>query len=573
MSSITPETTPLLLITNAGLAAASVAKPEGPYIHIVGFQIGSGYGYTPTPNQTAIQGNLLYSSTPSSYQSIGNNTLDILCEIPPQAGPFQFGEVALFIGDANDEYSASSPLFAIAVFATPQTKFSSLGTNVISSYNLNCLLKLEQSTAVFQINTTCGPPDVYNVYAWSDVYPPQISANPSIPTYLVQELSVWSDSTLLQNDQDQWTVGTTYYQYVNAGNDQPGFTVANASTSWIQIASNLMHPSDLTIGNRSMLVRTPDGFFRSVSTIVTAGSNYQLNLNVSNDGTYNNSPLPDAPEIGSTVTLYRADLAPGRLYYSQILDAPAPPSIATPGTPGLAYGGTGTYMPGGGAIEAFGLLQSPSTGAGRQLTSADDLDNPALPSGLYYMFGSNGGRPANIPATYDFIVWNHNLGDNSSSNGSDVTQLAFPMNTGGGDVNGINGLPVYWRQGHNTTGGGVANAWTTWEPFLISNKQGGSLALTVTPDFSNLNLAAGTTITPAAGQSGMVVALFSTDGNPGQTQTLTVNGNVVGTAVKTGSAGYGRHPELTASFSAGQTIQGSNTAGGTVSYYLYYYNT
>jgi hypothetical protein len=554
--------TPLLEITNAGLAAASVATPTGPYIHITQFEIGSAYGYTPLNTDTGINGNLLYTGTPTSYEYIGNNTLNIICEIPVDAGPWQFGEVALFL--------PGGVMFAKGVFSEPQTKYSSLGTNVVSSYTFNCLLKLQQSVAVFQIDTINGPPAVVDIYQWSDVYPPGISANPDVPLYVVRELSPANDATLLENASDSfWTVGTTYNQVNNQA------VVQASSTTWVEFSQSIATSVITSSANRQWLLETPDGFFRSVNNVAVSGSNYRFNLNCSNDGTYNNTPLLNAPSNGSLCRLYSSTQIGFNIYYSQILNPPTipQPPLATVGTPGLAYGDQGLYMPTPGVIQAFGMLQSPSDNTGRLLTSADDLDNVGLASGMYYMFGTTTGRPANIPADYDFIIWNHNIGANSSSNGSDVTQLAFPMNTGGGDSNGINGLPVYWRQGHNTTGGGSANAWTTWEPFMISNKQGNSSGITVTPDFSHQNLAVGSTITPQAGQSGMVVALFSTDGNPGQVQQLIVNGNVVGTATKSGSAGYGRRPELTASFSAGQSIQATSGSGGTVSFFLYYYNS
>jgi hypothetical protein len=479
MSSVSPETTPLLLVTNAGLAAASVAKPEGPYIHIVGFQIGSGYGYTPTANQTAIQGNLLYSATPTSYQSIGNNTLDILCEIPPTAGPFQFGEVALFLGDANDEYSASSPLFAIAVFDTPQTKFSSLGTNVISSYALNCLLKLQQSTAVFQINTT-EQVAVYNIFQWSDVYPPEVSANPNVPIYLVKELDEYGDSTILQNSTlTEWSVGSSYSRY-NSGlsgiTAQGGYLVANSSTSWVEVASSHLHTQDLTSVNRRYLVQTPDGFFRSVSSVVVSGSNYRFNLNVTNDGTYNNSPLINAPEIGSTIIIYRDDQRGGSIYYEQIIDPPSIP-LASPGTPGLAYGGTGTYMPGGGAIQAYGILQSPSTNTGRELTGGDNLNSTNWASGLYICYGGV-GYPANMPVNIDGHIWMHAenpLAYTQGGNANSITQIFYPSGGGGGDSVGNNGYPPYWRE-WNATVSNSQGGWSNWFPFSIVGKIGnGSL--------------------------------------------------------------------------------------------------
>lgn len=308
--------TPLFLITDAGLAAASIATPTGPYIHITSFEIGSGFGYTPQTTDTGLNGVLLFSGVPTSYEMIGNNTLNIICEIPPNAGPFNFGEVALFLD--------GGVMFAKAVFDTPQTKFSSLGTNVVSSYTLNCLLKLQQSTAIFQIDTINAPPAVVDIFQWSDVFPPGVSANPDVPLYLVRELNTRGDSSLLQNTSDaDWSLTTSYFTYSPKSTNGSTFAVQNSSTSWIEVLASQCHPSDLTQPNRQFVIQTADGFFRSVNNIVTSGANYRFNLNVTNDGTYNNSPLLTAPPVSSGVRFYRADQVGGSIYYSQIVDPPA----------------------------------------------------------------------------------------------------------------------------------------------------------------------------------------------------------------------------------------------------------
>lgn len=437
------DATPLMLITNAGLAVASTAGPNGgPYINITSFQIGSGYGYTPTTSQTAIQGNLLYTGAPTTYQNIGNNTVNIICEIPPDAGPWDFGEVALFLEDGT--------MFSIAVFDTPQTKFSALGTNVVTSYTLNCLLKLQQSTAVFQISTATSPPSVVDIYQWSDVYPPGVSANPDVPLYNVRELNEYGDSSILENTNDSyWTLGSTSYNKYQGNNGSPKFAVANSSTTWVEFPSSKFFTTDLTTVNRRFVILTASGFYRSVLSVVTSGSNYRFNLNTSNDGTYNNSPLPTAPAVSSLCEIFRDDQAGGTIYYNQIINPPSIP-IASVGTPGLAYGGTGTYMPGGGQIQAYGLLQSPSTGTGRVFTNGDNLNN-FYASGLYYTQSGSYGYPANMPIGWDCQIWIHN-----TTNGN-TTQIAFPMSTGGGN-------PPYWRQGYNSGGN-----WTAWQPFWVNN--------------------------------------------------------------------------------------------------------
>jgi len=297
--------TPTFQITNAGLQAASIASPTGPWISITGFQIGSGYGYTPLPTDPGLSGSLLFSGTPTSYQNIGSGTLDILCEIPPNAGPFQFGEIALML--------PGNVMFAKAVFPVAQTKFSALGSNVVSSYELHCLLTLAQGTAIFQI-TTAVPTTLLQVFSWSDIYPPRLSADPTVPLVQVMELSEYGDATLLSNaSNSKWSIeGSTYQRYDNQGGG-PSFSVANASSTWIEILAASLNPLDLTnINSNRFVIETPDNYFRSVSTVVPSGSSYRFTLN--------GTPLQTVPAVGSSVVIYRDDQAQGVSYYSQILD-------------------------------------------------------------------------------------------------------------------------------------------------------------------------------------------------------------------------------------------------------------
>src|SRR5271168_503875 len=238
---------PTFQITSAGLAAAAVAMPQGPYIEITSFSINAGYGYTPTATQVAPEGALLYEGTPTSYTNISGDTIDILCEIPPNAGPFQFGEVALYL--------PGGVLFAIAVFPTLQTKFSALGSNVVSSYELNCLLTLAQGTAVFQVNTLV-PITLLQVYSWADVFPPSISANPGVPLLQVMEPSEFGDSTLLMNtNSSTWSIASTYGRY-NQANDMPTFMVANASTTWIEVLATDLNILDLAAITERFVIET-----------------------------------------------------------------------------------------------------------------------------------------------------------------------------------------------------------------------------------------------------------------------------------------------------------------------------
>ena len=277
--------TPQLLITDAGLAAASIATPSGPYIQITGFQIGDGYGYAPQSSDTTINGNLLYQGSVLTYAYVGNNTLDITCQIPADAGPFNFGEIALMM--------PGNVMFAKAVFDVPQTKFSSLGSNVASTYTFNCLLELAQSVAVLQINNVQVSPAVLTVARWSDLYPPDQTANQSVSMMIIQEACpVTADASLvIQTSPTQWSMASTY-KFFDAA------TVIDATLQYLEISNAALSNSALTTENNVYVVRTADGFYRSLASIVVSGSNYRLTFN---------DPLTNLPATNSTIDIYVAE--------------------------------------------------------------------------------------------------------------------------------------------------------------------------------------------------------------------------------------------------------------------------
>ncbi|WP_391857963.1 phage tail-collar fiber domain-containing protein, partial [Vibrio cidicii] len=181
---------------DVGLAAASVATPTGPSIQIVAFKVGDGYGYTPQRTDTGLNGNTLYTGVPTTYNFVAPDTLDILCELPPDAGYFEFGEVGLYLpGDV---------LFAKAVFQKPQLKYPNMTAATVNTYSLHCLLKLQQAMALIQV-TVQQNPAILNVYAWSDVIPPNQMMNPFVPALLVHENNADAEPTLMtQVSTTQW---------------------------------------------------------------------------------------------------------------------------------------------------------------------------------------------------------------------------------------------------------------------------------------------------------------------------------------------------------------------------------
>lgn len=432
---------PVFVVTDAGLANTfpDPNYPNRVVIYITDFEVGSAFGQPATRYDTGLFGNRLFGPTaPTTYANIPAGGVDIVLTIPPDAGPFEYGEVAIY-----NQGPQGRTLFAHAVFDTPQMKYSSLETNVGSAEVFHALLRLEQATAVFKINSLIDP-TLETVDLWSDVNPPGLGMDPGLPLVRVLEPSPTGDASLLINANPQhWTVGTTY-DYLAAS------TVANASTTSVDVPAASLSAENLSNINRKYVVEfLATGLFRSATNLVNLGANYRFNLNP--------AALPDIPAIGSQVKIYEA---------AALKQVP----LATTTVPGRVRPGNGIALPQPGLIETYGLLHG-VPGAGRQLNINDNL-NPdpravgALQSGIYSIsqFSMPQGMVPQVDWPGHIVI--QNFGDYYPGS-NNAQQIYYPAGSGQtGDAQGVNGLPPYWRSWNPNAG-----VWTNWFPFVVTNKK------------------------------------------------------------------------------------------------------
>jgi hypothetical protein len=110
-------------ITAAGVAAAIAAGENGPKISLTSFKLGTGAGYTPLPQDTALHGATVYSGPINNYYA-GNDPDTVIYEldVPASEGPYQWGEAGIYMPDGT--------LFALAVRPTTRAKDAGILTRI-----------------------------------------------------------------------------------------------------------------------------------------------------------------------------------------------------------------------------------------------------------------------------------------------------------------------------------------------------------------------------------------------------------------------------------------------------------
>lgn len=426
------------VVTDVGLAVASLATPTGPWINIRRFKIGDGYGYKADRTDTGLNGNVLYEAPVTAYRNIPPKTINVMCSIPPIEGPFLFGELGLYIpSNTAPSDPTQDVLFAKLVFPSLQLKTSSLVTNVASSYTFNCLIDLEQSTAIFQINNG-DLPAIWVVNKWSEVFPQTTMANPTIDMIIVQEPDPYGRSTaLVPAAPDAGGLGTlwspqgTYQHMVST-------TIAAAATTSVTVSAASV--ADWNVFGRplrtfvvQMLVNGL-GYSRAIASVDSvAGGLVRFN--------FTPDPMNSLPAVGSPVSIYRENSNQDFLLNAT--------------SHGVGHPGVGLSVPRPGVFEARGLLHG-APGTGRVLTAAETLRDTTLPSGVYHTYQASHVQDA--PTTHGGIIYISNVGGL-------ITQQFWPQRLE--DSNDPTRMP-WWRFFD-------ISVWGPWTPLGSSGIEGGQL--------------------------------------------------------------------------------------------------
>lgn len=132
------------------------------------FRLGSGSGYTPSEAQPGLVGAVVYTGVVTT-STLDNGATDLLVSIPPEAGPFDYGEIGLYLDDDT--------LVAVYAYPTLNTKEQNSTSGVNATVSVHCLMKLAPGSATITI-TSSPTALVPLVNTWSAVSdPPTMNAD------------------------------------------------------------------------------------------------------------------------------------------------------------------------------------------------------------------------------------------------------------------------------------------------------------------------------------------------------------------------------------------------------------
>ena len=275
------------VVTNAGLEAAINAEQQGLRIVINKFSIGTAYGYEPSADDVDLHGNQLYSGEPTKYRYVSPNTRLFVCQLPPEIGPFEFGEIGLWMDNGV--------LFALCSFEGPIAKYSSIESTISSSVTFNCILTLQQGASSVTIDYEDNPQagnEVENVSSWIEVQAPTAMYSQITKELIVGELSRAGNQTLLIRDiaNDRWNVASTYYPIVTR------VEMASLGSTYVDISNSLLQT--VVTDDDYYLLQFAYNTYR-LATGTTRGNNIRFTFI---------EPLPESIVQSNMLNIYSDDI-------------------------------------------------------------------------------------------------------------------------------------------------------------------------------------------------------------------------------------------------------------------------
>lgn len=249
------------LITDIGLAAATAATPTGPYIHITEFRVSSAVGYEPLRSMTTLPGTILHTGVPSSYVVIDEDTVEVLLQMDPTVGSFDFGTVGMYL--------ASGELFAICVFDVLQQQIRAVGSQAGSTWKIRARLKLAQAATVVQV-TLINSQSILELPNWASLAAPVNQLNDANIAIVHENNGQGQSVTVVRNSDLEWTLQDYSLLWSTTVPTDPGYLALTSTYLTHSEVSQLALEAATLASPRSdsrYVVKFPDGSIRRVTHV------------------------------------------------------------------------------------------------------------------------------------------------------------------------------------------------------------------------------------------------------------------------------------------------------------------
>lgn len=303
-------------LTTAGIAL--LEANTGPVV-VTSYKLGSAFNYVPNVGDTNIHGTVVHTGVPSAPVPADGNTTLYSIFLGFELGPFDFGEVGLFVG---------STLFALGASNVLLHKAPSSDEANDNSMRLDMYVQSQGSG----YDTWLTPGISNNQFMMAvlqspDLLPPAKDAVPN--AYVLQSIS----SVSLEASQAYSDRGGVWafseYSHI-------GVSTVTAATSVSVTFARADHDPEMTpayLGQTIMqfMSGATRGICRNIKNIVLSGVNATINLE---------TPLAIVPVVGTSIAIYSREAQAG---------STVPPFILSPATTDAL----------GGVIVGTGLTVSP----------------------------------------------------------------------------------------------------------------------------------------------------------------------------------------------------------------------
>lgn len=262
------------VISDAGNAAATIATPAGPYIHITQFKVTDAFNWTPNGTETVLPGTVKYIGGVTNYYIVDYDTIELILFMDGTVGPFNFGTIGIYLQDGT--------LFATSAFDTLQEKIKAVGNQGGTQWRIRARLKLARASVVCQVNVITSN-QVLEVSTWPFLVTPANQVGNANMAILTGESNTVGQSIMVFKDSaNEWVIND--YHQIAQGDTGTGGTIGTASVTHASL-SNVSF--ELPQTNSRYLIKFPDGDIRRVTSITgTTQLNFTPAKAVTQTGTF-----------------------------------------------------------------------------------------------------------------------------------------------------------------------------------------------------------------------------------------------------------------------------------------------